>query len=151
MKKKTWLQVIGLMIVFLFVYTALSKLLSYRIYYYDLQRSPELGRFATPISIIIPGLELIAAALILFPLRKRPRLGYWIATGLMTAFTLYVAYVIKFADEQPCTCGGIIRQLTWPQHLVFNIVFTALCIIALRLSKSADASAPPHSATAAFH
>jgi hypothetical protein len=30
----------------------------------------------------------------------------------------------------PCSCGGIINRLSWPQHLVLNVVLTALTALA---------------------
>lgn len=149
MKKENLLLIIGYALVFLFVYTALSKLFSYNIYLFDLRRSPELGPFAIPISIIIPGAELLSATLILIP--RFRRLGFWIAAGLMTAFTLYVVYVLKFADEQPCTCGGIIRELSWPQHLIFNIAFTILAFIGLTMSKNTVSKTQSRHSAAALH
>ncbi|MGX5816763.1 MauE/DoxX family redox-associated membrane protein [Chitinophaga lutea] len=136
MKRETALNLIAYAFILLFVYTALSKWFTYDIYLYDLQRSPELGFAAGAISILIPGAELTAAALLLFSRTRRS--GFWLSLLLMTAFTLYVAYVILFASKWPCTCGGIIRDLSWPQHLAFNIVFTLLAVLGLRLSRRGD-------------
>ena len=133
MKKDTIINIISYAFVLLFVYTALSKWLTYKIYLYDLIRSPELGNVAVPISIIIPGAELLAALLLLIPERKH--IGFWLSFILMTLFTLYVSYVLLFAVDLPCTCGGIIRNLSWPQHLVFNIIFTALAATGIILNK----------------
>lgn len=134
MKKETIINVISYTFVLLFVYTALSKWFTYNIYLYDLRRSPELGSFALPISIFIPGGELLAAGLLLFASKRR--FGLWLAFLLMILFSLYVAYVLLFAPELPCTCGGIIRNLTWPQHLVFNLVFTGLAAWGLHLTSN---------------
>lgn len=142
-EKMVIIDVIAYAFVALFVYTALSKWLLYDVYLYDLKRSPELGYFATPISIIIPGSELIVSTLLLFG--KTKRVGMFGALLLMVAFTLYVAYVIVFTGSRPCTCGGIIRDLTWPQHLVFNIVFTSLAVVALVLGKKKNV--PPDTTT----
>lgn len=132
MKRENIILLIGYAIMVLFIYTALSKLFAYSIYLSDLRRSPELGAFAVPISILIPGTELISAIFILIPAWRK--IGFLVATILMIAFTLYVSYVLLFAQEQPCTCGGIIRELTWKQHLSFNIFFTILAAIAFRSS-----------------
>jgi len=116
---------------FLFVYTSLNKLMAYDYYLYDLRRSPLLGKFADAISIVVPGTELITAGLLLF---KR-KIGLLASAILMAIFTLYVIYVLLFTTERPCTCGGLIRQLTWPQHLLFNICFLVLAIIGYRGSR----------------
>ncbi|WP_367112868.1 MauE/DoxX family redox-associated membrane protein [uncultured Chitinophaga sp.] len=130
---KKFVQIIGYAFILLFVYTALSKWFTYNIYLYDLRRSPDLGRFALPISLLVPGLELLAAGLLLFD--KTLRKGLWFSFVLMLIFTAYVAYVLIYASDLPCTCGGIIRQLSWPQHLIFNIFFTMLAAVGLHLTK----------------
>jgi putative oxidoreductase len=36
----------------------------------------------------------------------------------------------------PCSCGGVIRKLTWPQHLVLNLFYVALSVLGLILQRS---------------
>jgi putative oxidoreductase len=131
MKRKTILEIIAFAFFFLFVYTSLSKWYTFDFYIEDLHRSPLLGPFAGPISILIPGSELIVAALLL-PDKTR-KFGLIGSLVLMTLFTVYVAYVLLLTTERPCTCGGIIRKLTWHQHMVFNIVFLLLAITGILL------------------
>lgn len=131
MKKSLILEVIILLFVLLFVYTALSKWFLYSVYLSDLKRSPELGPFAVPISIIIPASELLVSSLLL--IGRTRLLGLYGSLVLMALFTLYVTYVLTMTTQRPCTCGGIIRELTWPQHLMFNILFTSLAAIGIWL------------------
>jgi hypothetical protein len=98
-------------------------------YLHDLERSPLLGVYAVPLSVAVPASELIVAVLLL-PNSTR-RYGLIGAAALMTFFTAYVIYVLEFTIERPCSCGGIIRELTWPQHLVFNISFLLLAMLGL--------------------
>lgn len=131
MKQTTLLSVITYSLFFLFVYTSLSKLMAFDYYLYDLKRSPLLGSYAMTIAIIVPAAELLVAALLLpDQTRKGGLIGSLI---LMILFTLYVGYVLVFTTSRPCTCGGIIRQLSWPEHLVFNISFLLLAIIGIHL------------------
>lgn len=118
---------------FLFVYAALNKLISFNYYLYDLKRSPLLQAVALPVAIGVPAAELLVAGL-LMPDKTR---SYGLAGSvlLMVIFTAYVIYVLGFTKERPCTCGGIIRELTWPQHLVFNIVFLILALFAFIMKK----------------
>ena len=30
-----------------------------------------------------------------------------------------------FTPELSCSCGGVIKQMNWTQHLIFNIFFSA--------------------------
>ena len=116
---------------FLFVYTSLSKLFAFDYYLYDLKRSPLLGNYAMIIAIIVPAAELLVAALLL-PDQTRKQ-GLTGSLMLMILFTGYVVYVLAFTSSRPCTCGGIIRQLSWPNHLLFNISFLLLAILGIHL------------------
>lgn len=134
MKKEVLINICIFSIFTLFVYTAVNKLIGFDFYLHDLRRSPELGRYALLLAILIPTSELIVAGLLL--INKTRKLGFIGSIILMTAFTVYVAYVLRFTTERPCTCGGIIRSLSWPDHFKFNILFLALSVIGYFLNKS---------------
>jgi putative oxidoreductase len=108
----------------LFVYTGVNKLISFDFTLKDLNRSPLLGNYALLIAILVPLLELLTAAMLMIP--KYKKTGFLLAFFLMLTFTLYVGYVLSFTNQRPCTCGGIIRQLSWPNHLILNITFLIL-------------------------
>ena len=58
----------------------------------------------------------------------------FVAFLLMSLFTLYtIAILLHFFSRVPCSCGGVIRMLTWPQHLVFNIGFTMIAWFSILL------------------
>ncbi|WP_343689995.1 MauE/DoxX family redox-associated membrane protein [Chitinophaga sp.] len=133
MKSSTTLSGIRYALCFLFLYTSFNKLMAYDYYLYDLKRSPVLGHYATIIAILIPAAELLVAGLLL--LEKTIKGGLLGSLALMVVFTLYVSYVVFFAAYKPCSCGGIIRNLTWPQHLVFNLFFVTLSILGLYLQR----------------
>ncbi|CAL1519154.1 MauE/DoxX family redox-associated membrane protein [Chitinophaga sp. MM2321] len=119
---------------FLFIYTSATKLLDFDLFLRDLNRSPELAPFKGILSVIIPGAELIIAGLILF--KNTRQIGFIGAIAIMALFTIYVAYVLTLPDiDRPCSCGGIIRSLTWQQHIIFNLVFLLLAIVGYLLNR----------------
>ncbi|SHN22212.1 MauE/DoxX family redox-associated membrane protein [Chitinophaga sp. CF418] len=128
MSTRTLIACICYALFFLFVYVALNKLISFNYYLYDLRRSPVLQTVALPVAVVVPVMEILVACL-LIPDKTRSY-GLAGAVLLMAMFTVYVLYVIVFTKEHPCTCGGIIRELTWPQHLVFNVAFLTLALFA---------------------
>ncbi|WP_343670527.1 MauE/DoxX family redox-associated membrane protein [Chitinophaga sp.] len=138
MKSSTILAGIKYAFFFLFLYTAFNKLMAYDYYLYDLKRSPVLGNYATILAVLVPAAELLVAGLLL-P-EKTTKGGLLGSLTLMVLFTFYVGYVVFFAATRPCTCGGIIRNLTWPQHLVFNLVFLMLSIAGLYLQGKSETS-----------
>ena len=134
MKTTTIIAVITYSFVFLFVYTSLSKLIAWDYYLYDLKRSPLLKSHATLIAAIVPVAELLVAAMLL---SDRSRMyGLIGSLILMMLFTLYVAYVLAFTTARPCTCGGIIREMSWVGHMVFNSGFLLLALSGVYLQNN---------------
>ncbi|QRY55562.1 MauE/DoxX family redox-associated membrane protein [Sphingobacterium siyangense] len=133
MKKSTIIEIISYAFVILFMYTAISKLYAFDISLSDLRRSPMLSPFANALAIGVPAVEIIISLLLLVP--KTRFAGLVGALILMLAFTIYVSYLVFTQSELPCTCGGIIRQLTWKQHFFFNVFFTVVALVGVALDR----------------
>lgn len=126
-------QVIAATFIFLFTYTALSKILDHSSFKAALEQSPVLSYTAAILAWVIPAAELIVSGLLFFPAtRKKGLLGSLL---LMSGFTLYIGAMLLFSNNLPCSCGGVLQQLTWQQHLLFNIFFTVWAAAALKLQK----------------
>lgn len=122
-------DLISALFILLFVYTATTKLIEHDNFKAVIAQSPLIGETANILSWLLPILELFTAMLLFFPsIRKW---GFTSSLILMLIFTLYITYMISFAKNLPCSCGGVISLMTWSQHLVFNIFFTTLAAIAL--------------------
>ena len=117
-------KIIAVLFILLFVYAATGKLLRYEQFSIQLGQVSFLKPLAPVLSWAIPLLEYILTALLLKA--ETRRLGMMGSAILMSVFTLYIAGMITFSPQLPCSCGGIINKLTWQQHLVFNLFFTAL-------------------------
>lgn len=127
------IEIISVLFIVLFVYAGLTKLIEGDRFFNNLNNSPILPGNATAyiLSWGVPTLEIVVALLIAIP---RTRLkGLYGALGLMILFTLYVAGIVFFSPYTPCSCGEILTLLTWPQHLVVNISFVLLAVLAIRL------------------
>jgi hypothetical protein len=46
-------------------------------------------------------------------------------------FTAYIIAITKFSDYIPCSCGGVLQEMGWGEHLVFNICFVLLALAAI--------------------
>ena len=111
-------------LILLWVYTATDKLLHFQLFRYRLATFPGIGRFADLLSWSLPLLELSLAALLLTTGKKM--LGFFASAALLLLFTWYLAVMLETQHHLPCTCGGVIEKLSWRQHLVFNLFFTAV-------------------------
>jgi uncharacterized membrane protein YphA (DoxX/SURF4 family) len=133
MKRTTIIETIIFLYALLFLYTGISKLMEYGVFKEQLSESPILSPIAPLVAVTIPLLEFIIVIMLVIP-RWRLK-GFYAAALLMTAFTVYVIALLSFSDKLPCSCGGIIAQLSWKQHLVFNVTFIGLAIIGIILQK----------------
>jgi hypothetical protein len=43
--------------------------------------------------------------------------------------------MLAYAKHLPCSCGGVIKKLTWPQHLAFNIFFLLIAMTGIILQR----------------
>lgn len=125
--------IISYLYILLFVYAAMSKLLDFENFRVQIGQSPMLSSHAELVVWFVPFFELAIAILLLIP---RMRLfGILSSYYLMLLFSAYIFATINFSDYVPCSCGGILEELTWHQHLVFNLFFCALAGIAILLYK----------------
>lgn len=129
---KTIISILTALLIFLWVYAAMSKLLDY-----DTARDEMLKQvfpvwISTILVWLVPLCELVVAGLLLF---ERTRTGGIIASLiLLIAFTGYIALIqLNYFDYVPCTCGGVISKLTWEEHFLFNMAFIVLSGTALIL------------------
>jgi putative oxidoreductase len=127
MKQYTVIKIICTLLVFLFVYAAVSKLANWSTFVSDMNNQP-FPAFLKPVLVwAVPLTELAIAGLLLFDTTRV--IGLYASLLLMVVFTLYTAVVLlHFFAYVPCSCGGIIKNLSWGQHLVFNGFFVLIAI-----------------------
>lgn len=128
--KKSVTETITALIVFLFLYTGISKYYEFASFRNVLSESPLLKIFATGIAVILPGMEI--AVVILLAIHRTRYWGLIASTTLLSIFTLYIVYMLFFSSYLPCSCGGVIGKLSWRSHIIFNLCFIILAVIALR-------------------
>lgn len=115
--------------VFLFVYAAISKGLDFQQFSLQLQQSPILTNYSLIISWSIPSIEIIVAFLLVtYQFRL---LGLYLSFSLMLVFSTYIILILNSSDHIPCSCGGILEKMSWSQHLIFNLFFVGLALIAI--------------------
>jgi|SRR5450432_2748660 hypothetical protein len=122
--------------ILLFAYAGLSKILDYQKFRVQLGLSPLLTAFAGWVAWIIPSLELFIAFLLIFP-KIRPKTLY-ACFSLMVLFTAYIVAILRFSAFIPCSCGGILQNMTWATHLKFNAFFILIATGAILLSPAPD-------------
>ena len=130
-KRTTIIETITILNIILFLYTGIAKIMDYSVFKEQLALSPILGSVSKPVAILLPVVEFVIVVLLAIP-RWRLK-GLYSSLALMIAFTGYIITMFIVSPEMPCSCGGIMEQLSWQQHLVFNGVFILLSLWAIRL------------------
>jgi hypothetical protein len=130
-RRELIIEVISAAFVILFVYAAATKLMDYDKFRLQIGQSPVLTGFTGIVVWLVPATEVFVAAL-LMTMRFR-LIGLYASFTLMVMFTAYIIVITRFSDYVPCSCGGVLEKLSWNQHLVFNLVFVALAVIAILL------------------
>jgi len=125
---------ICLICMFLFLYTAYSKILEHHRFLTGLSRVAAIGGFAPYISWFVPAAEILVSILLIIP--NTARWGLYGFLVLMVLFTCYILSMLLWAKKLPCHCGGAIEKLTWTQHVWFNLAFIAIAVLGLWLGKS---------------
>jgi uncharacterized membrane protein YphA (DoxX/SURF4 family) len=134
MKKRTIIQFIALFFTALFLYSGISKLLEYPVFREELAMSPVLRPFEGILVWLLPLIELVTAIWLIFP-RWRSR-GLYTTLVLMISFTCYAVQLSLYDSSLPCSCGGIIEQLSWKGHLIFNVSCIILALSGILLIRS---------------
>lgn len=119
------IQLINILLIILWVYTASSKLIDVSLFKHQLDQQ-HFPVFVNRVLLwFLPIIELAVATLLVFPLTNK--------NGLVGSFTLLVFFsgyvglvLLGFFDQVPCACGGVLQFLNWPSHLAFNLFFLLL-------------------------
>ncbi len=132
--KQIVIEIICVLYILLFVYAAVSKLVEFENFQIQIAQSPLLTAYAGFISIAVLVVELLIA--ILLSVAKTRILGLYMSFTLMLLFSIYIFMILNYSPSIPCSCGGILENMGWKDHLVFNLGFTLLSLIALYFSYS---------------
>lgn len=133
MSRSTIVEIISMLFVILFLYTGVSKLMEYGVFKEQIADSPILQPIAPFIAWSLPLTEFIVSILLIIP-RWRLK-GLYASLILMIAFTGYIGAIMTFNKELPCSCGGIISELSWQGHLIFNSIFILLALVGVLLER----------------
>ncbi|REC79513.1 hypothetical protein DRF60_06735 [Chryseobacterium elymi] len=132
--KRLIIDIVVLLLVILFLYTAVSKFVDFKGFTYDLNNQPFPNSLTPILRWLVPLTEIGIVLGLIF--EKTRLLALYASLILMSLFTIYTALVLFDVFEYvPCSCGGVIKNLTWPQHLIFNLFFVVITLLAIRVNK----------------
>lgn len=133
MKKQLAIEIIASLLVLLFLYASMTKMLNIKEFKNDMYRQPLPLWMSTYLVWILPALQLMIAANLLF--KRTRRLGFYASLVLMLLFTGYIAAgLLHFFKWIPCSCAGVLKGMSWTAHLYFNIFFILLSLVGVFLT-----------------
>lgn len=119
-------------LIILFSYTAIAKLIDIKLFIMEMHNQPLPWWFTSLLVYILPSVEMLIVIGLL--LDNHRFLALIISLFLMLLFTAYTILILLHVFPRvPCSCGGVIKNLNWKQHLVFNLFFDGIIIWALVL------------------
>jgi hypothetical protein len=89
--------------------------------------SPPISAYASWLAILVPAVELGLVISLIIP--RTRLLGLYGCFCLMVMFTTYIIIILRFSQFIPCSCGGILQNMSWAEHLVFNVVATTVGVV----------------------
>lgn len=132
MNRSAWIaDACSYILVVLFVYAALNKLIHWRTFQGQLVYFPVLRQAVGWVAVGTITAELGITTLLL---RSRSALaGLYASLILLVIFTAYLGIMVAASLHLPCSCGGIIEKLSWRQHILFNLFFIGVTGLGIHL------------------
>ncbi|MBL1408686.1 MauE/DoxX family redox-associated membrane protein [Sphingobacterium faecale] len=127
--KRIIVQLIALLFLLLFAYTAMVKWGDFSNFVKGLERYTPFKPYAGHIAQLVIGSEVIISLLLLFA--RTRLLGLYASLLIMLAFTGALYYIIYGLQSSYCNCGGFIDILSASQHLWFNWTLIVLAVIGM--------------------
>lgn len=130
MKKMTLFKISAFcsgILIFIFIYSGLQKIIDFENFTSIISKSPLIP---TGISKQIGFLVIVIEILIVFLFFiKRFRLtAFLLSFFLLLLFEGYIILMLLYSPYLPCSCGGFIEQLSWTEHIFFNLALMVLSI-----------------------
>ena len=129
--KPLFVEIISALLILLFLYASVSKLVDFDEFRFQLGKSPFITKFSTMVAWSLPVIEIIVSALLVFPITRL--VGLYASLFLLSMFTSYLIAMLNFSYYIPCSCGGVLSMLSWKDHIVFNLCFLAITIAGILL------------------
>ena len=110
--------------ILLFIYTATSKIFTFKDFSTILYMVPFFGNFHAMVAVTIISLDMIIGILLIIPATQK--IGLYCTLVLLFIFSVYLIYMVSFVDILPCSCGGITSYLSWEDHIWCNSILILL-------------------------
>ncbi|KQK26078.1 hypothetical protein AR438_10885 [Chryseobacterium aquaticum] len=129
--KTRFVEIVSYFLILLFCYASISKIMDFENFQVQIAQSPIFSSVAGLISYGVLVVELLVCILLIF--ERSRMIGLYASFFLMVSFTIYIYVILNYSDNVPCSCGGILEQMGWRTHLIFNVATVILSSAAIVL------------------
>jgi len=134
MKRMIVLEIICFLLVSLMLYASVSRMLDFHTFVDDINNQPLPNSLTRWLVYGIPALQVLTALTLIF--EKTRAAGLWLALFITSLYVFYNILVLtNFFGRVPCTCGGMIKHLSWQQHLIFSLFFAGVSLAGILLRR----------------
>jgi len=129
MKRDNINSAIAAILILVFSYAAISKMINLNLFNAQLKTHPYLQSYAGYLKWLIPVAELTISVFLIFP--KTRLKAITASASLLVLFTIYLGVMILTQSNLPCSCGGIINKLSWRGHILLNFALIGISVIGI--------------------
>jgi putative oxidoreductase len=134
MKRENILSAISICIGLMFLYAAQSKLMDYDKSRQEMLNQIFTAELALVLTWLIPAIELIIVGLLL--IKSLNLIGLYASAILLTTFSIYISITMTGVFGRiPCSCGGILKHMSYGTHLAFNFLFIVLALFGIAIQR----------------
>jgi hypothetical protein len=132
MKRETIALFITTVLALLFFYAAFIKLINYHESRQQMLNQVFSKAVALLLTWLVPVAELIIMGLLL--IRQTRLKGLYASALLLLAFTIYIIVAMSGVfGHIPCSCGGVLENMSYQNHIWFNLFFMVLAVSGIAL------------------
>jgi len=126
------------LLILLFTYAAISKIAAPVASRHEMHNQLFPPAVADILWILVPFAECTVVGMLMS--ERWQTQGLLLSSLLMGLFTGYITFVLLgFGNRVPCSCGGVLKHMSWGTHLMFNLFFFAISAAAWLIRYKAKA------------
>lgn len=132
MKARTVIEVIASLLIVLFLYAAISQVVSHPTFQSQINRSLSNTVLSGIIAWLIPAIQLAIVIILWRPATRLAAFGCSLA--MVGCYTVYLIVMLPGAFKSNCHCGELWQQATLEINVLVNLAIIFLAATAIILS-----------------
>lgn len=121
-------------IAIMFFYAVINKLSDFETSKQEMMNQVFPAPIAFQLAWAIPSVELIITCLLIF--KSTQFIGFVASAITMAVFSLYIAVTMSGVFGRiPCSCGGILKNMDYGTHLIFNLLFLMMAFAGIAIKQ----------------